>query len=342
MKWTETNICLKESKIKAVAPELISASRSTDIPAFYSEWFMNRLRDGYVKWINPFNQKSQYISFERAKVIVFWSKNPRPLMPYLQEIDQKGLLYYFHFTLNDYEKESLEPNVPVLKERIETFQNLSDKIGKDRVIWRFDPLILTNKLDTQGLIEKIKRVGDQVAGKTTKLVFSFADISNYQKVSRNLKNANVNYVEFTNDKMIEIASNIAKLCKQWRIEATTCAESIELAQFGIKHNKCIDDELILKISNYDNEIRKLFGMEIDLQKDLFGLKIKPKKKIKDLGQRLACGCVFSKDIGMYNTCPHLCVYCYANHSESIVRKNMLAHQKHSESIFNVGGEKTER
>jgi DNA repair photolyase len=335
MKWNEVKIQSQGGLINSIAPEIISASRSTDIPAFYSEWFMNRLREGYVKWVNPFNQKAQYVAFEKAKVIVFWSKNPRPLMPYLHEIDKKGLLYYFHFTLNDYENEKLEPNVPPLKDRIATFQALSDKIGKDRVIWRFDPLVLTKDLNIKGLMDKVKRVGDQIANKTTKLIFSFADISDYQKVGRNLKNAKINYIDFTKEYMTEAAIGISELCKGWGIEASTCAEAIELSQFGIKHNKCIDDDLILKISNYDNTIKKLFGIEEDLQKGLFEINSKPKKKLKDLGQRLACGCIFSKDIGMYNTCPHLCIYCYANNSESIVQKNVKSHNKKSESIISL-------
>lgn len=126
--------------VDAQAPVIISASRATDIPAFYAKWFINRLKAGYVIWHNPFNQQPMYVSFKNCKVIVFWTKNPKPLIPLLHKIDQAGLHYYFQFTLNDYMKERLEPNVPPLDARIKMFKELSNPIGKEKVIWRFDPI----------------------------------------------------------------------------------------------------------------------------------------------------------------------------------------------------------
>lgn len=332
MKWNETNIETPDGSHKAIAPEVISASRSTDIPAFYVEWFMNRLRQGYVKWVNPFNQRPQYISFKNSKVVVFWSKNPRPLMQYLDEIDERRLAYYFHFTLNDYESERLEPGVPPLAERIETFQSLSEKIGRDRVIWRFDPLILTSEVNVEILLEKIKRVGEQIAPFTRKLVFSFADISEYKKVQSSMNRSGVKYEEFTRDLMITAAKGIRSLCNGWDIAASTCAEPADLSQLGIEHNRCIDEDLILKITNNADEICSLFGVDVTVQGDLFASPSKVTKKIKDQGQRAECGCVFSKDIGQYNTCPHLCVYCYANTSENVVKKNIKSLSTTAEAI----------
>lgn len=334
MKWTGTQIQTRKGLQKAIAPEIISASRSTDIPAFYSEWFINRLREGYVKWVNPFNQRPQYVSFEKARVIVFWSKNPRPLIPFLPEIEARGLYYYLQYTLNDYEDEGLEPGVPPLKERIATFAAISERIGKERVIWRFDPLVLLQGLDVDGLLNKVKRLGDAIASHTTKLVFSFGDISLYRKVQNNLNMAGIKYLEFDQEAMIQAASGIANLCRRWGISAATCAEPIDLSSFGIGHNKCIDDELILRISNGDPVIRQLLSSEsVNGQESIFISSKRTKKSLKDTGQRRACGCVLSKDIGQYNTCPHLCAYCYANTSEKIVRRNLMRASATGESII---------
>jgi hypothetical protein len=335
MKWLETVLETPAGPQKAVAPEVISASRSTDIPAFYAKWFMNRLRQGYVKWVNPFNQRPQYVSFKNAKVIVFWSKNPKPLMQFLPEIEERRIAYYFHFTLNDYEAENLEPGVPPLSERIATFQALSQRIGKDRVIWRFDPLILTGSITVPMLLEKIKRVGDEIAPFTTKLVFSFADIRPYRKVQNNLRRAGLSYTDFTTETMAEAASGISRLCKDWGIVGSTCAEPTSFAQFGITHNHCIDDTLILRITGNSPDLGRLFGADLSVRKDLFAAPWEPgfpPLKTKDPGQRPECGCVFSKDIGQYNTCPHLCVYCYANTSENLVKRNALSATDSAETI----------
>ena len=169
----------------ATAPVIISASRSTDIPAFYAKWFFNRLEAGYCVWYNPFNQRPMHISFKNCKFIVFWTKNPEPILPYLKELDKRGIKYYFQFTLNDYENEKFEPCLPKLEKRIETFKELSQKIGKERVIWRFDPLILTPNLTTRDLLKRIWNIGNKIFGCTEKLVFSFVDVAAYKKVQNN-------------------------------------------------------------------------------------------------------------------------------------------------------------
>ena len=121
-------------RVSAIAPVIISASRSTDIPAFFARWFINRLAKGYCVWYNPFNQQPMYISFKNTKVVVFWTKNPDPIIQYLPELDARGIKYYFQYTLNDYEAEGFEPNVRPLEERIETFKKLSQLVGKEKVI----------------------------------------------------------------------------------------------------------------------------------------------------------------------------------------------------------------
>jgi len=333
--------------IEAQAPIIISASRSTDIPAFYAKWFINRLKVGYCVWYNPFNQQPMYISFKNIKVVVFWSKNPKPLIPYLKELDERGIHYYFQFTLNDYEKEGFEPNVPLLCERIETFKTLSNLIGKEKVIWRFDPLIVTSQLSPRDLLKKVWDIGNQIKSYTDKLVFSFIDINVYRKVQLNLlketnffPKENIENSEFTKEQITEIAEGLVKIRERWKSEGwiislATCAEQIDLEQYGIEHNRCIDSELMKQIFPNDIDLQYYLSFGKLPQKNALFIDEIPTKQVnlKDKGQRKACGCMISKDIGMYNTCSHHCVYCYANTSKEIVKNNMSLHSDNSESIL---------
>ncbi len=342
MKWPSVKIETTDGMKSGIAPQIISASRATDIPAFHAEWFAKRLDAGYVRWVNPFNQESQYISLMDPKVIVFWSKNPAPMIPHLAKLDKRNISYYFQFTVNDYDKDDLEPRVPPLDERIKTFKKLSKQIGKEKVIWRFDPLILTENISVRHILNKIKKVGEALHPYTEKLVFSFADISSYAKVMRKLQSAGINYKEFTNDEMNEIAKGISQLNNSWSIKIATCAEKINLDEFGIEHNKCIDDDLIMRITNNDNQLLGLLGRDTCRQTDMFTSTISKKKTIKDKGQRLECGCIISKDIGQYNTCFHLCRYCYANISEKAVIKNCDSLDTSTDSIIRNRKEEAEQ
>jgi SAM-dependent methyltransferase len=335
MKWKSVPIRTPGGEVAGIAPEILSASRSTDIPAFYAEWFARRLRAGYSKWINPFNGRAQYVSFENARAVVFWSKNPEPLLPYLPLLDQRGIGYYFQFTLNDYEEEGLEPGVPPLASRIETYKGLADRIGPDRVVWRFDPLILTGSTGPDRLLDKIRKVGDLLSGSASRLVFSFADVRKYRKVENNLRRRNIAYREFTPDDMRRMGSGIADLCSGWEIPARTCGETVDLSGFGIEHNRCIDPELILKITGNHPDILRLFGLHRPVQASLLAEPAGP-KSVEDAGQRKACGCAPSKDIGQYDTCPHGCAYCYANTSDRIVAQNVRAFAPDGEIIAGGG------
>ncbi|MCR4428834.1 MAG: DUF1848 domain-containing protein [Caldiserica bacterium] len=327
--WNSTEIKVDGQTVKAIEPLIISASRSTDIPAFYSAWLITRLEKGYAKWINPFNQKPEYVSLKKARVFVFWSKNPQPLIEYLPEFDKRNIGYYFQFTLNDYEKEGLEPHVPPLKERLSVFKELSEQIGKEKVIWRFDPLILGENLTVKNLLEKIERVGEEIYPYTEKLVFSFADIKIYPKVQNNLKRFGFSWTDWTPKLMEEIAEGIMKLNSRWGLTISTCAEEIPLEKMGIIHNKCIDDDLMARLFPGDFELMSFIGYE----QNLFGKIIGSRKGLKDPGQRKFCGCIISKDIGQYNTCPHLCVYCYANCSPPKVKENYSKHSREKDSII---------
>jgi DNA repair photolyase len=332
--WEKIKIKTDNGEVKdAAAPLIISASRSTDIPAFYSKWFMERLNRGYLAWTNPFNREKQYVSFENTRLIVFWTKNPKPMMKYLKQLDDLGINYYFQYTLNDYDNENFEPNVPPLSRRIYTFQELSDLTGKDKVIWRYDPLILTDTIDVPELIKRIERIGDEVYQYTSKLVFSYADIKIYKKVMNNLRRESVSYSEFSHNKMLELAEKLSILNKKWNLELATCCEEIGLEQLGIKHNKCIDDELIIKLFRDDKVLMDFLGYREPEQASLFddagSLKT---PNLKDKGQRKICGCIMSKDIGEYDTCSHLCVYCYANTSAKAVMEKIRKHDYMNEGI----------
>jgi len=330
MIWKKTEILndLGET-VMAQAPVIISASRSTDIPTFYADWFIERWNKGYIKWKNPFNGVPLYVSFKNTRVVVFWTKNPKPLMKHLNFLNENIKNYYFQFTLNDYDKEGYEGKVPKLANRIKTFKELSERIGKERVVWRFDPMILTNKIDVKELLLRVENIGNQLKNYTKKLVFSFADISTYKKVENNLKKEQINFVEFTDSTMHEFAKGLQELNKKWKFEIATCAEKIPLEQYDIKHNKCIDDDLMIELFNNDKPLMDFLGVKFE-EPNLFdnSNRIKKTRKIKDKGQREACGCIMSKDIGQYNTCPHECVYCYANTSKEIAKRNYKTHTEH--------------
>ncbi len=336
MQWKKEKITLENNiQVDAQAPIIISASRSTDIPTFYTEWFMSRWEAGYLKWTNPFNGKDLYVSFKNTRCVVFWSKNPRPMMKHLDWLDKNIPNYYFQYSLNDYDKEGYEAKVPSVESRIKTFKELSNKLGKKRVVWRFDPLILTDTIDVDELLRRVKNIGDQLKNYTQKLVFSFADISIYKKVQNNLNKEQVNYIEFTPDTMNEFAKGIYEINKDWGLQLGTCSEKIDLEKYDIVHNKCIDDDLMIDIFSHDKELMNFLGVKIE-QADLFsdGEVIKT-KKLKDKGQREDCGCIMAKDIGAYNTCPHECNYCYANSSKEIANKNykLYLENPNSESII---------
>ena len=315
------------------APLIISASRATDIPAFYSEWLINRFEKGYFAKINPYDRsKITYFSLEKTLAIIFWSKNPNPLINHLEYFDKRNISYYFQFTLNDYEKENLEENVPPLSERMESFIRLSEKIGREKVIWRFDPVIRTDQTTYEEILKRIERIGGKIAPFTNKLVFSFAETASYAKVRRNLAqrkdlfSLNAEKYQAEKDERLKFAEMLSSAVGKFRkinpeFSVAACADAVDYSEFGIERNRCIDDELLLQISN-NPELHSF------LRPSLF----RDDYYLKDRGQRKNCGCVISKDIGAYDTCPHFCLYCYANSSKESVLKKMDYFNKMSEFI----------
>ena len=298
---------------------IISASRRTDIPAFYSEWFLNRLKEGFLYVRNPFNadQISKInLSPLFIECIVFWTKNSANIMNYLRQIDELGYKYYFQFTLTSYDT-SIEEYVPSKKKLIKIFQKLSDTIGPDQVIWRYDPILITDKFTIEYHIKWYEYIAKNIENYTSKCIISFIDM--YKKCERNLRGINIENIDLAKKKIL--AKKLSQIAGAYNFVLESCAEEIELAEEGIQHGKCIDDKLI----------SRLLGKQLSAK--------------KDKNQRQECGCVTSIDIGAYNTCRHGCKYCYANFSRKTVEKNRSIHDKTSPLITGkiAGNEKiTER
>ena len=293
---------------------IISASRRTDIPAFYSEWFIKRIRAGYCTVQNPLNihQISRTsLAQDDVSAIVFWSKNPQPLIKYLPELNEKKYRYYFQYTLNKYPA-CIEPDVPPFADRINTFIQLSEIIGSKRVIWRYDPIILSSKTDAQYHLESFSKIAATLKGHTNRVMISFLDY--YKKVEGRLatqeKELGVRYYPG-----IEMAtkgnflSELSFIARSNKMEVYSCAEETDFSSFGIEHGKCVDAELV----------SQLWDVQI--------------KHLKDKNQRGHCCCSLSKDIGVNNTCLHNCVYCYAANRLDLVRKRYAEHDPSSPSLW---------
>jgi len=349
MTWDKVEVFREgtNEKVLAQAPIIVSASRSTDIPAFYCDWFFKRLEIGYSAWTNPFNGVRSYVAYNNTRFIVFWSKNPRPLLGYLNNLKERRIAYYVQYSLNDYEKDGLEKGVPNLQYRIDTFKMLVEHLGVGGVIWRFDPMILTDRIHIEDLLERVENIGNQLKGYTEKLVFSYADIIAYKRVKANLEKSRINYHEWTQPEMNEFAEQLSKLNEKWGFTLATCGEKIDLDKYHIAHNKCIDDDLIIRRAYSDDKLMKFLGVQI-IEGGLFGVPenaislpdgrfaIKTKNN-KDSGQRPFCGCIASKDIGEYNTCAHQCEYCYANTSKQSAIDNIKRHHNNpfAETIIGI-------
>jgi hypothetical protein len=231
---------------------------------------------------------------ELVDCIVFWSKNPKPMIDKLQLL--KDYKYYFQFTLNPYEPD-VEAGLPPKTEIIETFKKISDIIGPQKVIWRYDPILINSKYNMAYHIDKFEKTANVLKGYTEKVTFSFIDF--YKKTAENIKPLEI--IEISTEEKNTIAQKFSEIAKNNNFSIDTCAEDIDLTEYGITRTRCIDDRLISKITGYNLSVEK------------------------DKNQRPECGCVKSIDIGEYNSCPNGCVYCYANYSNNIVEKNIEKH-----------------
>ena len=296
---------------------IISASRRTDIPAFYADWFMNRVRDRFFHRVNPFNS-NQVSGFslnpEDVDAICFWTKNPRPMMKHLEELDQRGLNYYFQYTLNPYNT-TFEPHVPSLQERIVTFKELAGHVGSERVVWRYDPVILSSATPVSWHLKKAELIASQLKDSTRRLVFSFYDFygKGQGRLNRALQDTDIKLDDITapehKDSLEQIARGFKEIADRHGLQIFSCSEEVDLDSIGIQHGACIDGALI----------SELFGTTA--------------VSAKDKNQRESCGCVESVDMGMYNSCHFRCAYCYANFNEGMIDSNGQKHYTDSPSLL---------
>ncbi len=282
---------------------IISASRRTDIAAYYSKWFFNRIREGFCTVPNPFNIKQISLvdlSPAQVDVIVFWTRNASPMLQHLDFLTDKGYRYYFQYTINNYPLKYEKYN-PTLTQSVKVFNAISKNIGKGKIIWRYDPIILSEDLSFNYHKANFDSILNEIGTFTKRIVISVVDM--YKKTRNRLDANNVNYNpdQFQHPQMEELLFFIVQKASKNGIEVQSCSESIDLDHLGIKHGKCIDDVLI----------NSEFGSILRFK--------------KDKSQRLACGCTESKDIGMNDTCLMGCEYCYATVSHKKVVSN---HKKH--------------
>lgn len=290
---------------------IISASRRTDIPAYYSDWFYRRIKEGFCTVPNPFDANQTYFVDLRPQsvtAIVFWTRNALPLMKTLEFLDDGGYKYYFQFTINNYPK-IYEPYNPTVDTVINCFKQLVDKLGKGKAIWRYDPILFSEDLTIEFHKENFSKIFNELKTHTKKIVVSIVD--DYKKTLRRLKKLKTNYEENQIKKphVEEFLKFIAEKASSNGIVVESCAEEKDFRHLGIKHGKCVDDRLL----------REEFGIDLPFK--------------KDKNQRLACGCMISKDIGVNNTCLMGCEYCYATMSHQAAVNSKKRHDPNFSSLI---------
>jgi len=275
---------------------IISASRRTDIPAFYGDWFYERVRQGFVDVPNPFSEKSYTVSLkpEDVSAVVFWSKDYRPFLPILERIESiYRNRFLFHFTINGFQdnsKKYFEPFTPKLSVSIQTAKALTARYGADILLWRFDPIIFSDISKPDERLNTFQFIAGQLEGFTSRCYISFVDL--YGKVHRRFERLSREHsVQFSKpafNQQIEFAQKLVNIARDHGIAVFTCCEDEIAEATGIRRGHCIDAELLQRL--YPDQ--------------QFTTKIKPTRK--------GCGCYASCDIGAYNSCRHHCLYCYAN------------------------------
>ncbi len=286
---------------------ILSASRRTDIPCYYGDWLINRLRAGYVLTRNPMNHAQLgriSLKPETTDCIVFWTKDPQPLIPLLKSIDDMGYNYYFQFTLNPYDR-TIEKNLRDKSLIEKTFIELSGLIGRERVLWRYDPVILNDFMTVQYHKEQFARLCSRLHAYTDRVTVSFAVL--YPKLKTKLLR------NISDEEIGEIGAFIGQTTKEYGLTAKACSEKTDLTVYGIGKASCIDKMLCEKIC----------GCALDLQ--------------PDKNQRADCGCCESIDIGAYDTCPGGCVYCYANRSPVSAERRHRSHDPTGELLCGTAG-----
>ena len=289
---------------------IISASRRTDIPTYYSEWFFNRLREGYVLVRNPMNARQISrisLSPEAVDGIVFWTKNPVPMLSRLGELEPYP--YYFQFTLTAYGRD-VEPNLPgkngVL---IPAFQELSRMAGRERVVWRYDPIFLSDRYTVEYHCRYFRVLAAKLGEYTEKCTVSFLDF--YRSTARNMRSLHIR--EMTAAQQREMMERFSEIAGEYGLYIDTCSEAISLEDLGISHASCVDRERLERIGGYRLKVGR------------------------DRNQREECGCAASVDIGAYDTCGNGCLYCYATDSPPRAAERVRAHRPDSPMLFGTVG-----
>jgi hypothetical protein len=273
---------------------------------------INRIRAGFCTVPNPFNPKQiSRISLlpSDVDVIVFWTRNPRPLMAYLDELDSRGFRYYFQFTILGYPRD-LEPKSPSLETAIRSFKDLSKRLGPSRVVWRYDPIVFTRQTPADYHRQRFALIAGELAGHTRRSVVSIVD--RYRKAEQRmqaLEEKGAGFAQCDEDEFASLMRDIAGLAENSGMEVVSCAEELDLSTFGIRPGKCVDDKLVA---------------------EAFGIDVSSKK---DPSQRKACGCVVSRDVGMYDTCVYGCPYCYATKSFTRAQEKLERHDPQSPSLI---------
>ena len=282
---------------------ILSASRRTDIPCYYSEWLMNRLRAGYLFTRNPMNPaqiKRIECSPHAVDCIVFWTKDPQPMMKDLDELERMGYPYYFQFTLTPYDNQ-IERNLRPKSDIESTFIHLSKRVGKQRVVWRYDPIILNESFRIEDHKVQFLRMCDLLGLYTDTVIISFVDLY--------AKNKKAPIRAIRQEEMAELSVYISETARAHNLVPAACCEGIDLSVYGIQRSACIDQR----------RIERIIGCPLNIK--------------KDSNQRRECGCCASIDIGAYNTCLNDCVYCYANSSYEAALKRHDHHNPHSDILI---------
>ena len=276
---------------------ILNVSGRTDIVAFYLDWFMNRLKEGFVDVRNPFNKKMvSRIMFDDVDLIFFCTKNPIPILDKLDKIYKR---VYFHVTLTPYKK-NIEPNVPSKKDIIEAIKVLSDKIGKENIVIRYDPVFINDEYDLEYHIKAFDRVCNLLDGYIEKILISFID--DYKNVRKNYNILNYKVLDENDYKVI--GTNFSESAKKHGIKVHTCAEVRDLVEYGFIKDECMSKELAFKLTG---KVYKKWNAR----------------------KNVPCNCAEMVDIGVYNSCKHFCRYCYANFDEKMVKDNFKNHNPNS-------------
>jgi hypothetical protein len=300
---------------------IISVSRRTDVPAFYSDWFMKRVEAGHCDVPNPFNPTQVTkvsLKPEEVDVIVFWTRNASPLLHRLKELDRKGYRYTFLYTVMNNPR-AVDPRCPSLKEALATFKALSVRIGPERVIWRYDPLLFSHATNPDFHRKTYETIAKQLQGYTSRSIISVVNI--YRKVRQRLtalSEVGIELTECEGEALVDLMRFMASVARDNGMVLLSCAQERDLTAYGILPGKCIDDGLI----------REVFGLEVSRK--------------KDPSQRKACGCVISKDIGMYDSCLYGCAYCYATNSFEKAKENYRRHDPDAPSLIPLEPQRSKR